>query len=186
MQNGQRLRALPNLANLRSAGESGCACRRGRIIVLESRQHGAFRLCQPFFCALLSLLRSLFVFRGLCMYWAFLVLANVKDRACPPAIDVNSGFGVRTFFLAFRSVELTFVQNVRMRLVGLPCRCAGNAQWFLAGFLQRLYADLHQRFDFRTITHAVGANGFLPHFGKEQRIVAGQLGTSGTTSCGGQ
>ena len=91
---------------------------------------------------------------------------------------------VLAFVLLGDAPVLTFIQNIRLR-PGLPCGCAGNALFSrrippaaLCGFAPALRLSRDN-----TCGRCKWISATLR---EKQRIVAGQLGTSGTTSSRGQ
>jgi hypothetical protein len=67
-------------------------------------------------------------------------------------------------------------------VLGLPRGSLGDPQGFLACRFEGLHANLHEGFHFRPIARTVRADGLLPHFGKEKRVVSGAFGAACATS----
>src|SRR5215472_731560 len=70
-------------------------------------------LRQEFLGSLHPLLRRSLIARDSHVDRAFVVLADVEDRSCVPAVHKNGWFGGWAFALRFSSAKLALVQSIR-------------------------------------------------------------------------
>ncbi len=79
--------------------------------------------------------------------------------------------------------ECRFCFGIAGLHVAIQFQAVDHAQRFFPRCFQRLHSNLDKRIYFHAVAGPVGADGFLPHFGKEERIVARTFGTRRATSC---
>ena len=109
----------------------------------------------------------------------------MKELASVRAVDHHGGLGLWALCFFLCSAVLSFMEDIRLRVLGLPRGGVRHAQWFFAGFFQRLHAKLHEGFDLGAIALAVRANGLLlcDRLRKEKRIGACALRAACAASC---
>src|ERR1700733_1109140 len=117
------------------------------------------------------------------MNGTLLVTADIEQGSGLRSVDHDGRPGVRAFRFLGDMPILSLIEDIRLRLLRLPRRSLRNAERFLARFFQRLYANLNEGLDLRAITRAIGADGFVPDFRKEQRVIASPFRTRGATPC---
>jgi len=141
-------------------------------------------LGQQFLTASRSFLRCRLIACLAGMNGALLVPADVLhhgSRLC--SVDDDGGLSVRAFRFLGDAAILSFVEDIGLRIFRLPGRSLRNGKGFLARLFEGLHANLDQGCDLGAIAGAVGADRFVPDFGKQQRVVTRALWTHGATPC---
>lgn len=102
------------------------------------------------------------------------------------SVDNYGWFRLRALGLLGDAAILSFIQDIGLRFLGLPRGGQRHPQRRFARRFERFHANLDEDFQLCAVAGTVGADGLLPHFGKEKRTVSGPFGARGATARGRQ